>query len=356
MLNRLAGFKSWLGYWVHAFTAKHTYMLVARADGSAAFCSFGCNRAVTHFARYYLNVGDAAVVRRQWYWRNQVCQVRLLAKRHGLVLAKEELATTGLKNNTIAWPQLVELVIDLPTSLDDYRKGLKGTAKSDLSRIRRYGFTSKVSRDTERLKAFYHGMFLPSMSGRHGGNGYVFPLADLQNIMNKDPRNGLLELWSGNNWVAGLLYEIKGTEFHTRRVGWLNGDPAIHQLGVSGALHWFAVVKAIEMGCEQLVFGGVAPYLEDGLFHAKTKWSAQLSHEHSHFRQWRAMLDRSHPDCRKFFQAFSLLLTSEVAANFEVLSLRERGDVKPATNQANCIGEWHQLDRIDATQRTGILG
>lgn len=347
MFAFVSGWKHRLGYSWHLFVQRHTYWLVERPDKSAGFVSCGDRRAVTHFARYYLDAGDAAVVRRRWHaGKFSTYRMRSLARRYGLAVATDGLASVSLKRETLAWPSLVELVIELPATVEAARKSLPWSAKSDLSRIKRHGFTTKVSRDPRRLKEFYHHYFLPSVTKKHKDNAYVFSLEDMMKMFAEGRDSELLEVWREDIWVGGLLYDIDEDGVHFRRVGWLDGDATHYQQGVPGALHWFAIVRAIEHKKRRIIFGGCAPYLEDGLLHAKMKWGARLSREHSKFKLWRVKVDPQHRDCRAFFKKYSLLLKSDSAHGFDVLSGRIKEDVKQASKHAAQLHEWRLLHEL----------
>lgn len=345
MLAALLSWKHRLGYAWHQFVKRHTYWLVVRPDRTAGFVSFGDRRAVTHFARYYLGVGDEAVIRRRWYvGKLSTARMRALAGRYGLAVAADQLAPTPVRAETLPWPSLVELVIDLPTMVEEYRGSLPWSSKSDLNRIRQHGLSRKVSRDKDRLMEFYHRYFLPSMTGRHAANAYVLSVEDFMQFFSGERDCELIEAWCDGVWVGGIVCETDEVGVRSRRVGWLDGDATHYRKGVAGALHWFAIVRAIERRKQRFIFGGVAPYLEDGLFHAKTKWRAHLSCELSNYAVWRVMIDRSHRDCQSFFERYSLLMKHEPTNQFCVLSGRTQDEVKQATSQASQLHEWRVLN------------
>ena len=318
-----------------------------RPDKKAGFVSFSDWRAVTHFARYYLNVGDEAVITRRWYaGRISGARMRALARRYGLAVGGDQRASASVRTETLAWPSLVEMVIDLPATVEEYRKSLPRSAISDLNRILRHGLSMKVSHDTSRLKEFHRLHFLPSVTGRHGSDAYVISWDQFRQFYSEGRDCELIEVWCAGVWVGGLVSETDETGVRFRRLGWLNGDSTHHRKGLVGVLYWFAIKRAIEHGKEQIVLGGGAPYLEDGLFHAKGKWRARLSCERSGYAVWRVMIDSTHEDCRAFFARYSLLMKSNETGQFKVLSGRPPHDVRQASAQSEQIIEWQRLDEL----------
>lgn len=347
MLSRLSQLKARLGYGWHRFMMKHTYWLVERRDGKAGYVSYGDRKAVKHFAVCYLGTKEDTIIRRKWRWGSLTeKQMRCAARKYGLAATTDQFVSKADRLKLLAWPRAVELVVDLPPTLEEYRKSIPLSAKSDIRRIRKSGLSMKVSRSRARLEKFYHQFYVPSALERYGKNAHVYSWKEVLQILESSSKNELIEIWCSGEWIGGVLCETDAVGVHLRRLGWLNGDMRYYAKGVLAAVYWFGVSRAIEAGVSRLFFGEVHPYLEIGLFFYKTKWGGRLSHRHSNYGCWRVAVDPSHRDCRAFFDQYSLLMKSETTGKFNVLSGRAQEDVAQASAHTDQIGEWQRLDEL----------
>ncbi len=329
------------GYAWHRFKMRHTHWRVERRDGSAGFCAYGEERAVVHFARYYLGSADDVVVRRGWHRGDFTAHMRAMTRRYGLAVASDQEVPAGVAAEALAWPWLVAMTITLPATMAEYRRGLNDSAQADVKRIIKQGFRCEVSRDAAKAKEFYHRYYLPSMTSRHGADAYLFGEEDMLALLMEGAF--LLEVWRGEEWVSAVLCRHAAEGVAMLRLGWRNGDEDVYRQGAVAALYWLTVAWSVEHGARRLFLGGAAPYLEDGLLVFKSKWGARLDFDASDFNVWRVLTEPAHPVCRAFLATHSVVFKNEAAKRFEVLSGLAREEVNGAEQHAQ-IAEWRRVN------------
>jgi hypothetical protein len=333
-----------LGYAWHQFCLRHSYWIVLSADRQRGFVSHGSESAVSHFIRYYLDGDRGVKVRRKWRWSGPTKAVLDRdAKRFGLAVTTDAMLGNLDMQGLIEWPRMVEVVLELPATMEEYRRLLSTSAKSDIRRLQRDEITMRVSRDWADWEDFYHEFYVPSMRGRHGEDTRLYPLSNFREIHACGTGNELVEAWVGGERAGAMVCQSVGAELHMRRLGWRQGGRIYYHKSVLGSLYWFAACRAIEMGHRRVVFGGVHPYLESGWFFFKLKWGGRLSMAYSNFDAWRVAIDPVHRDSQAFFEKYSLLIKNTQTQKFDVLSAREPREVYQAQKLAGQLGEWTLL-------------
>lgn len=347
MINRLSRWKTRLGYGWHLYKLRHTYWVVEQRGTKVGYVSFGDLKAIKHFTRYYLASADGVVILRKWRWSAlKESHMWQMAQRYGLAVTTDRCLPAIEGEKLLSWPVALQLVVDLPNTLEEYRVNLSRSAKSDIRRIRKYGLTMKVSRDPGRLEKFYRNFYRPSALARYGNDAYIYDLRKVLQILEDSATSELIEVWCAGEWIAGCLCEQDHEGYHMRRLGWLNGNEEHYAKGALGALYWFAADRAFASGCRRLLYGEVDPYLEHGLFYFKTKWGGRLSHRHSNFGSWLVAVDPTHRDCQAFFNQHSLVMKSEAMERFNVLSGRPQNEVPQALDHVEQISKWRCLDDL----------
>ena len=336
--------KSWVGYQWYLFKRRRLYSRVTRIDGERGFCAIGDKRAVSHFSRYWLGSGPRLRIRPGITFQGGAKLMDRMVSRYGIVVASSDVAAKCSVGIELAWPRLVELTLPLASSWERFRSELSKSAVSDLQLVRRHNYERKVVSDESRVLAFHRSHYAPSMREMHGDDAYIFSQSSMLEIFRGTGE--MIEVWRDNRWVASFIYKFEKKEVTLCALGWINGDRDERQHGVVSALYVFAIQRAYELGAVAINFGGVPPYLEDGLVFYKTKWGAQLAPEKMRDRVWRVVIDPEHEACRDFFRRYSLLVRSPEADRFDVLSERPRDQVPVAKKLGAGIREWMNLDRL----------
>ncbi len=143
--------------------------------------------------------------------------------------------------------------------------------RHDLARKTREGFGCVASTDPAEHRSFFDDMVRPYIEGRHGNRHLSF--AHMQHTL---AHGALRWVVGGGERLAGLVVEVRGPRLFLRYFGVARGDPALMRRGVLAAAYFDAIEYAWKHGCRVVDFGGVRPWLGDGILRYKAKWGARF--------------------------------------------------------------------------------
>jgi hypothetical protein len=317
------------------------HQVVGQPDSGAAFGLVGNRHVRPHFSRIYLGDRDATQVRAHFNPGSCTRFVRDTARRHGLCVVCEIAIPRALEPELLRLPRFVSLVTPADRAPDELAKHLPNSARSDVVKVRKHGFTSRVTRDIAWVPEFFTRYHQPSITARHGEEGYVMSIADIERDMREKPCE-FLQVMDGSECLAAILCLPCPEGYRMNRLGWREGDPALVKRGALAALYWFSIVRAHELGLQWLRMGGTPPYLEDGVFRFKSKWGARLSRSDTWFGDWHLALNPAHPDCRRLFADRSIVGYG-AGDSFIVLSAKAPAEVDMQPAIAAGIRSWYRL-------------
>jgi hypothetical protein len=169
-------------------------------------------------------------------------------------------------------PSLIVQMLPLPTRFADLMEGFRKRSKvRDVRKMEKLGLTYRVVHSVEAVDDFYDNMYVPFARERFG----QFALIDSRkNIRNAAALGGLLQVLLADRVLgAGVVSRVDDCAFFT----WLGlpegVDPEIADV-VRGALYYFTMKHAHELGCSDLHVGYTAPLVEGGIYQYKRKWGA----------------------------------------------------------------------------------
>lgn len=295
-----------------------------------------------HFHHEFIEPGIEVKTVKGWHWGSARSHMKKMIKRYGFVAADRKLEGFHDEKHTLVWPHLVDMVLPLPTTWEAFEAGLvSSSARRDIRRWRANGIVGKRGLDRDRLVEFrteHHGT---GIRARHGANGQVYSLAFMQKIW--DEGGDYVEMWLKGEWIGGYLGRVQGRTFHLILIGWKSGRNDLRKKGVVQAIYLDVIDRAIGRGLDQINFGGVPPYLDNGLLAFKAKWGGLMGKEPNRYPAWDVTISPSHPSVRWFFQRHSLLLKNEANSCFDVLSGRSREEVRVISSLEGELGAWDQL-------------
>jgi len=123
------------------------------------------------------------------------------------------------------------------------------------------------SRDVSEFDHFYHHMYVPYVSNRHGEFVYVETYDYLYKWFLK---GGLVVVTYDGKSIAGLLCAENGDCMFAAEIGLLDGDPKLHEEGFSRVAYWSTVQYAHEHGCKYFQMGGSYSIRSNGVFNFKS--------------------------------------------------------------------------------------
>lgn len=176
-------------------------------------------------------------------------------------------------------PYFVDQKAELPPCGEDLYSNLrklKGRkVKGDLKRVRRARYECEFTCDEGLLEIFYHHIYVPYITERHAESAEIPSWPVFKALYGK---KDLLLLRKGNQLVAGAVRQKIGSIYYFLLAGiLLNNQQNFLKDGVEAALYWFSFAEAHRLGCLEVDLGSSRPFLKDGVFKYKKKWSDRVA-------------------------------------------------------------------------------
>ena len=178
----------------------------------------------------------------------------------------------------IAAPLRIALRKTLPTTTEALMAEIKtSTTQEDLRRIRKAGFTYRVTQDPDEIRTFHARHYVPLVTHRFPEDGATM---SLRNLLQSVERGGELvcaEL--DGEWVAGLFNWAFADNYAMGPLGIRDADDAVRQKRVVSALLVSSMERAVALGCPTATLGYSVPFLGKGPIWFKAKWGCTLEVE-----------------------------------------------------------------------------
>lgn len=197
-------------------------------------------------------------------------------KSHDLLILKTEMKICNLlkSKNRFVVPDWISCEIDICGDLSS-RSISKRTFKSNLKKIQQGNFNCSITNNPADFDNFYHNMYLPYLSNRHGDLG----LEISEERMKRSFANGeLLLIRDGQETIAGALidYRIMNGIPRLVQVGILRGDFNFVKKGALTAVYYFTIEHLREKNYKKFSVGYARPFIYDGLTNYKLHWGANI--------------------------------------------------------------------------------
>ena len=171
-------------------------------------------------------------------------------------------------------PQWIRQKYTVPDSWDRVLASFrKNTRKTDLRKVRKYGFTYRTTRSEADFLAFYHDMYVPYLRKRFGGEVIIEPE---WKVLRQCRKGELMHIVRDGRTVAAvLLHLVEGRLAYV----WVGVPEEIDDelfKGAFSAMYYFTILHAYVHGCHEVDFLGSRPLLNDGLFRYKRKWGTHV--------------------------------------------------------------------------------
>ena len=79
----------------------------------------------------------------------------------------------------------VRQFLDISSTWEDIRRGFHKNPKEAERKIRKYGFTFRITTDLSDFDRFYHDMFVPHIQNQHGPHAYIDPYDEMKPFFRK---------------------------------------------------------------------------------------------------------------------------------------------------------------------------
>ena len=230
-----------------------------------------------HLARYkYLYLGKDAKVSHQFSFSFTIqSAVKKLFLNTGLIIIKDKKLAAKFSEEVIMQPNFIELEIPLPNTLDEYYTSITGDARNNLKKAKKVGFSFTISHDRKWVDVFFTQFYSPSMLNRHDDDAYLMSKDEMISLINHSGAE-FLQISLDNQCVASAIAVHEGEKYSYAKVGWLKGDNALLEQGVTTAIYQHLIERAFELGCKKINLGGTPPFLESGVLKYKAKWQPRF--------------------------------------------------------------------------------
>lgn len=173
----------------------------------------------------------------------------------------------------ISSPRLIEQEIFLPGNLVDlYNQPNFRVVRRKLNRSqRRADFNSYFTREISDFDLYYHNMYVPYITKRHGK---VADVSSYDVALETFKRGGLVMIRESQKPVSGMLVVLKSQICFYLEAGILDGDEGLIRKDVHTFNLWSVVEWANKQGSTRLNMGAGSAWRSNGVFNYKRNWGA----------------------------------------------------------------------------------
>lgn len=179
------------------------------------------------------------------------------------------------KKNFMIIPEWISMTLDISDSSEMVYKKLTDSAKDDIRKIKKYGFTYEFSEDIDKLQFFYKKMYLPYIYKRYGSSAYCVTYFAMRLLFERD--NKLMLIKHKGEYLAGSMFSVRNNKITATYTGIKDGNIKYLKQGVGAASYYFLIHWAKQKGFKILNFGTCRPFLNEGVFRYKSKWGATMT-------------------------------------------------------------------------------
>ena len=162
-------------------------------------------------------------------------------------------------------PERIDWFIDLRKPLNEIFR--RKNIKKQISCLRKYNYTFRITTSELALKEFYHDMLIPTVTKRHKEHAFISDFGEYQ----KKLKNGyLLKAYQNKKWIAAsLVVRESSKNIRDANLAWRNGEIRFLKNNIATALTFELINRAKIEGYEYLNLGNSRPFVDDGVFRHK---------------------------------------------------------------------------------------
>ena len=195
------------------------------------------------------------------------------------VFIKTDRIFTGFlqKKKFFTIPEWVEMELDVSGSLDTIYKNFKKSAREDIKKIKKMGYSYEISTDPDKLELFYNNMHLPYISEKYEKEN--LSLASFYDVKMSFKKGKLLLIKDSDKYVSGLVFEIHNKTAYPvyPGVSMTDGGLDYHLLrGAGAAIYYYSIIWAKDNGIKSMVWGNCRSFPNNGIFRFKRKWGMHI--------------------------------------------------------------------------------
>lgn len=172
-------------------------------------------------------------------------------------------------------PTWVHQVVPVQADVDDMLAGPdRKEMRNRVGRARRAGFSWRFSQSDSDFNEFYHRMYVPYVSARHGELALVSPKTAQRTQWFK--RGGLVLATQGPRAVGGALIHMPFDVCHLIEAGVLDDDRLLRRQEINAFLFSSVIAWGREHGAAECNLGGSRAHCANGSFRFKSEWGARV--------------------------------------------------------------------------------
>jgi hypothetical protein len=144
----------------------------------------------------------------------------------------------------------------------------------DIRKIKKNKLRFEVTNQPQKFYEFYHDMYVPFITKRHGRTAVIEEYEALCNLF----RNGdLMFITQEDEQIAGILITYTTEKAWMWIMGTKNGDLEYIQTGAGLAMYYYALKYLCDKGYQKVGMGLSRALLRDGALQYKKKWGLEIT-------------------------------------------------------------------------------
>lgn len=178
-------------------------------------------------------------------------------------------------------PEYVALKMDVSKDFSEIYKSFSKSAKEDIRKVKKEGFSYEITDDLDKIRFFYKRMYIPYSYKRYGNLAICATFSTIRHLVGRGSK--LMLIKKNNDYLLGSLFFFSNNTAIGTHAGIIDGQIELLKKGVSSASYYYAIVYSKKINAKYLDFGTCRPFLNDGLFRYKKKWGASVEPSKSSF-------------------------------------------------------------------------
>lgn len=254
-----------------------SYIISGKSGGSAIKIAYIGKRVRLHYILRVTSLDELEVTKEgtTYIWDNHE-KIESLQNNVDLIFAEVNpfFARKAREQGLLLVPEWVGSIMKTPSSMKEFITNGTGSLKENMRKVRKYRYSYEVSHDPEKLRFFYHRMYVPYISKRYSYLPYVYNFPSVKKLFNE---GGILFLKRNEEFVAGIVLVFKDRVLRTVMPGIKDGDYTHLKRGAFSALKYFTLQWAGERNFTEIDFGLSRPFLLDGVLRFKRDWRVTIN-------------------------------------------------------------------------------
>ena len=138
-------------------------------------------------------------------------------------------------------------------------------------KVRKYGYTSRMTRDRRAVLRFYDKFYVPYISSRFQELCFLRSIREFQSAVES---GFLLQVYDGKRWVSGAICQVRGKSISVLAFGVHSQHMDLLKHGVLSSAYYFIFDWSEKAGLETVDLLRSRAHAADGVYEHKRRWGA----------------------------------------------------------------------------------